>query len=171
MNLSDLPGTAVHTASRGGVHTVEWKEFGLKVTASKLREQSNGSLLADFDMKVQEDVNVVWLPIKDRKPDKKEEWKRIETTPPFKYFTRLNLKSAPTKASTAKDLTAVAPAIYGAEVDVWRYIVERVCNDVRVAFNKGEDGIELVDSKPESTEGGRRVSVLKRQEGAPVLLG
>ena len=26
-------------------------------------------------------------------------------------------------------------------------------------------------SKPESTEGGRRVSVLKRQEGAPVLLG
>ena len=25
--------------------------------------------------------------------------------------------------------------------------------------------------KPESTEGGRRVSVLKRQEGAPVLLG
>ena len=24
---------------------------------------------------------------------------------------------------------------------------------------------------PESTEGGRRVSVLKRQEGAPVLLG
>ena len=26
-------------------------------------------------------------------------------------------------------------------------------------------------SKPESTEGGCRVSVLKRQEGAPVLLG
>ena len=26
-------------------------------------------------------------------------------------------------------------------------------------------------SKPESTEGGRRVSVLRRQEGAPVLLG
>ena len=26
-------------------------------------------------------------------------------------------------------------------------------------------------SKPESTEGGRRVSVLKRQEGAPVDLG
>ena len=25
--------------------------------------------------------------------------------------------------------------------------------------------------KPESTEGGRRVSVLRRQEGAPVLLG
>ena len=31
---------------------------------------------------------------------------------------------------------------------------------------------ELTTSvKPESTEGGRRVSVLKRQEGAPVLLG
>ena len=29
----------------------------------------------------------------------------------------------------------------------------------------------LVFAKPESTEGGRRVSVLKRQEGAPVLLG
>ena len=27
------------------------------------------------------------------------------------------------------------------------------------------------EAKPESTEGGRRVSVLKRQEGAPVLLG
>ena len=27
------------------------------------------------------------------------------------------------------------------------------------------------EPKPESTEGGRRVSVLKRQEGAPVLLG
>ena len=30
---------------------------------------------------------------------------------------------------------------------------------------------ELVNANPESTEGGRRVSVLKRQEGAPVLLG
>ena len=29
----------------------------------------------------------------------------------------------------------------------------------------------LPNVKPESTEGGRRVSVLKRQEGAPVLLG
>ena len=29
----------------------------------------------------------------------------------------------------------------------------------------------LLPTKPESTEGGRRVSVLKRQEGAPVLLG
>ena len=42
-----------------------------------------------------------------------------------------------------------------------------------------EEGKEVVVSiedapppaKPESTEGGRRVSVLKRQEGAPVNLG
>ena len=31
--------------------------------------------------------------------------------------------------------------------------------------------IGATEPKPESTEGGRRVSVLKRQEGAPVLLG
>ena len=30
---------------------------------------------------------------------------------------------------------------------------------------------EFAEAKPESTEGGRRVSVLRRQEGAPVLLG
>ena len=29
----------------------------------------------------------------------------------------------------------------------------------------------ILAAYPESTEGGRRVSVLKRQEGAPVLLG
>ena len=32
-------------------------------------------------------------------------------------------------------------------------------------------GLRSVSAKPESTEGGRRVSVLKRQEGAPVNLG
>ena len=31
--------------------------------------------------------------------------------------------------------------------------------------------LEPILLKPESTEGGRRVSVLRRQEGAPVLLG
>ena len=31
--------------------------------------------------------------------------------------------------------------------------------------------LEQLLRKPESTEGGRRVSVLRRQEGAPVLLG
>ena len=39
----------------------------------------------------------------------------------------------------------------------------------------GGDGADDSESpdviKPESTEGGRRVSVLRRQEGAPVLLG
>ena len=34
-----------------------------------------------------------------------------------------------------------------------------------------EDGVDPQTAKPESTEGGRRVSVLKRQEGAPVNLG
>ena len=34
-----------------------------------------------------------------------------------------------------------------------------------------QPGFGLLTSKPESTEGGRRVSVLKRQEGAPVNLG
>ncbi len=39
-----------------------------------------------------------------------------------------------------------------------------------VAF--GRDAlVEWPVTKPESTEGGRRVSVLKQQEGAPVLLG
>ena len=33
------------------------------------------------------------------------------------------------------------------------------------------DNGTVIKTKPESTEGGRRVSVLKRQEGAPVLLG
>ena len=48
-------------------------------------------------------------------------------------------------------------------------------------FKEGDRILEIDDSrvvtkenplvKPESTEGGRRVSVLRRQEGAPVLLG
>ena len=41
--------------------------------------------------------------------------------------------------------------------------------------HRDSEGLYLVmtppGTKPESTEGGRRVSVLKRQEGAPVLLG
>ena len=35
----------------------------------------------------------------------------------------------------------------------------------------GNDYMNTVIPYPESTEGGRRVSVLKRQEGAPVNLG
>ena len=41
----------------------------------------------------------------------------------------------------------------------------------RYDFLRDIQRLELMRSKPESTEGGRRVSVLKRQEGAPVLLG
>ena len=36
---------------------------------------------------------------------------------------------------------------------------------------QGCDGRKAPSGKPQSTEGGRRVSVLKRQEGAPVNLG
>ena len=71
---------------------------------------------------------------------------------PFKYFTRFNFKSGQTKASTARDIARVAEGKVVAEVDVWRYVIDRVCDYVREAFNKGEEGIELVDSKPESTE-------------------
>ena len=130
MNLSTLPITEADEDSRGGVHTIEWKEHGLKVTVSKLREQSNGDLRADFDLTCQPAVGM---------PD----W--------FKYFTRFNLKSGQTKASTSRDLERVAPAQLGAEVAVWRYIIERVCNYVRVAFNEGEAGIQLIDSKASET--------------------
>ena len=58
---------------------------------------------------------------------------------------------------------------------------EKLCNTYRGFFYWTRDAhvdrfihkiCVVTDSdKPESTEGGRRVSVLKRQEGAPVLLG
>ena len=131
MNLSDLPKTSATPDSRGGVHTVKWKEHGLKVVASKLREQSNGGLLADFDLKLQLDGGMT----------------------PFKYFSRFNLKSGQTKASTSKDLARVAPENVIAGEIVWRYVIEYVSNYVRVAFNKGEAGIQLIDSKAsEDTE-------------------
>ena len=40
-----------------------------------------------------------------------------------------------------------------------------------VIIGQVETAEETILLYPESTEGGRRVSVLKRQEGAPVLLG
>ena len=45
-----------------------------------------------------------------------------------------------------------------------------------LAFREGRlrkirEAKAALEAKPESTEGGRRVSVLKRQEGAPVNLG
>ena len=41
----------------------------------------------------------------------------------------------------------------------------------RIIASGGTQDVHPTALKPESTEGGRRVSVLKRQEGAPVLLG
>ena len=142
--VSGLPTAAVDENSRGGVHTVEWGFYGLKVTVSKLREQSTGGLLADFDLSWQTDSG------------------------PFTYFTRFNLKSGPTKASIAKDLASVSQGRIGAEVEVWRHIIERVCNYVRRAFNKGEEGVELVDSKASGTTTYRLWPYL--QERQPTLL-
>ena len=147
MNLSTLPKTPATPDSRGGVHTVKWEEHELKVTVSKLREQSNGGLLADFDLALQPDTQM---------------------TDVFKYFSRFNLKSGQTKASTAKDLARVAPSKVIAEESVWRYIVERVCTEVRVAFNKGEEGVELVDSKASTTTTYRLWPYL--QEKQPTIL-
>ena len=147
MNLSDLPKTAADPASRGDVHTVEWKDAGpLKVTVSKLREQSNGDLRADFDLTCQ------LMPPKA----------------PFKYFTRFNFKSGQTKASTARDVAGVAEGKVVAEVDVWRYVIDRVCDYVREAFNKGEEGIELVDSRASTTTTYRLWPYL--QERQPTVL-
>ena len=125
MNLSDLPKTSATPDSRGGVHTVEWKDNGLKATISKLREQSNGGLLADFDLHLKAGG---------------------ELTGPFKYFSRFNFKSALTKSSTAKDLARVAPEPVIADEAVWRYVIEYASNYVRVAFNEGEAGVQLIDS-------------------------
>ena len=61
--VSSLPTEATEENSRGGVHTVKWPFQGLKVTVSKLREQSNGGLLADFDLKWQTDSGRPWGPL------------------------------------------------------------------------------------------------------------
>ena len=45
------------------------------------------------------------------------------------------------------------------------------CRELDDAMGLTDSGASTKILKPESTEGGRRVSVLKRQEGAPVLLG
>ena len=146
MNLSELPQTSATPDSRGGIHTVTWKDAGLKVTVSKLREQSNGDLRADFDLTCQ----------------------LLPPEPPFKYFSRFNFKSGQTKASTAKDLARVSEGRIFAGEAVWRYIVERVCDEARVAFNKGEQGVELVDSKASTTTNFRLWPFL--QEKQPTVL-
>ena len=147
MNLTTLPMTAADEVSRGGVHTVEWKDHDLKVTVSKLREQSNGGLLADFDLHLKPGAGM---------------------TGPFKYFSRFNFKSGQTKASTAKDLARVTPPEVIAEESVWRYIVERVSNEVRRSFNEGEDGVELVNSTASETTEYRLWPYL--QERQPTIL-
>ena len=43
--------------------------------------------------------------------------------------------------------------------------------DVTIYRSRKRELAAMEEAKPESTEGGRRVSVLRRQEGAPVLLG
>ena len=135
--------------SRGGVHTVKWPFYQLKVTVSKLREQSNGGLLADFDLEWPADVDYA----------------------EFKYFARFNLKSAQTKASTAKDLASVAQGRLGASVEVSRYIIERVCDYVRGAFNKGEEGVELVDYVEASEDTAYRLWPYLQERQPTILYG
>ena len=117
---------AVEENSRGGIFELKWESPPLVVTLSKLREPSNGGLTADFDVK--------------GKPH----------GIPFTYFTRINLKSGPTRASTAKDVAKTAKGFVGTE-DTWRYVVERAANYVRKKFNEGQPGIELIDSMASET--------------------
>ena len=167
-NLSTLPTTEANEDSRGGVHTIEWEDHELKVTVSKLREQSNGDLRADFDLALQPAVKVSTLRKQDRAGVPEKDWRKVEESPGFKYFARFNLKSGQTKASTSRDMEKVAPPQLGAEVGVWRYIIERVCNYVRVAFNKGEAGIQLIDSTASETTEFRLWPYL--QERQPTIL-
>ena len=141
-----MQDTTAELESRGGVHTVAWQEAGLKVEVTKLREQSNGGLLADFDLTLQPGI----LP------------------GVFKYFSRFNLKSGQTKASTARDIARVAPNVLVAEEDLWRHVVERVCDEIRIAFNKGEEGVELVDSKASTTTSYRLWPFLQEKQPSMV---
>ena len=134
---------AVEENSRGGVHELKWVSSSLTITVSKLREQSNGDLRADFDVKGQSHDT------------------------PFNYFTRINLKSGQTRASTARDIAKTAQGFIGGE-DTWRYVIERTCSYVRRAFNDGEEGVELVDSKASTTTTYRLWPYL--QERQPTVL-
>ena len=74
----------------------------------------------------------------------------------------LDLGGAPGRANTGdKMMTLVASALAGGDC----------IDDADVLRAGGTARVLGFTAKPESTEGGRRVSVLKRQEGAPVLLG
>ena len=74
----------------------------------------------------------------------------------------LDLGGAPGRANTGdKMMTLVASALAGGDC----------IDDADVLRAGGTARVLGFTAKPESTEGGRRVSVLRRQEGAPVLLG
>ena len=73
-----------------------------------------------------------------------------------------------TKASTSKDLERVSPAQLGVEVALWRYVIEHVSNHVRTEFNKGEAGVQLIDSKATETTEFRLWPYLL--EGQPTIL-
>ena len=74
----------------------------------------------------------------------------------------LDLGGAPGRANTGdKMITLVASALAGGDC----------IDDADVLRAGGTAGVLGFTAKPESTEGGGRVSALKRQEGAPVLLG
>ena len=149
---SDGSGLLTATAeenSRAGVHTVKWPFYEITVTVSKLREQSNGGLLADFDLL----------------------WPADTKYGEFKYFTRFNLKSAQTKASIARDLAGVAQGRLGASVEKSRYIIERVCDYVRTSFNTGEEGVELVDYVETSEDTAYRLWPYLQERQPTILYG
>ena len=74
-------------------------------------------------------------------------------------FIDQSINGVPGNVNLCVDLSDHLPDLIGDETRL-----KEVCE------NLWRNAIESMP-KPESTEGGRRVSVLKRQEGAPVLLG
>ena len=75
------------------------------------------------------------------------------------------------EAGVIDQVRAGRPNAFGEIVEqyqapIFRHLL-RMTGDYEVASDLAQDTF----LKPESTEGGRRVSVLRRQEGAPVLLG
>ena len=69
-----------------------------------------------------------------------------------------------------KRVSALADARRG-PIEALGRLRRRGVNEVDIACWSRLLSASRISPKPESTEGGRRVSVLKRQEGAPVNLG
>ena len=98
---------------------------------------------------------------------------------------RLMSLLGPEFSMVVSDLTGVFPGEPGLGERLGFIYRWNVVERMEVASDVTYDRTKVIDSiadcyeafigdlgpKPESTEGGRRVSVLKRQEGAPVLLG